>query len=148
MNFVSIFNYFTTPFYRFVNLLWTIYDYIGKLKPRSLSKKTLLNDLDVEYTPPKFLEEEEIKEEVKDDDSNIEEKKEDDLMEGVDSSVKQVYFNKDEIVSMFNESKNKFTSSTNLHEKIYYFSRYRNITLANYKIFFIKIIFSILFNKR
>jgi hypothetical protein len=111
MIFVSIYNYFTTPFYRFVNLLWTLYDYIGKLRPTSLSKKTLLNDLDVEYTPPRFVEEEK------------EEKKEDDLMEGVDSSVKQVYFNKDEIVSMFKESKNKFTSSTNLHEKIYYFSK-------------------------
>ena len=44
-------------------------------------------------------------------------------MEGVDSTVKQVYFNKDEIVSMFNESKKNFSSSSTLHEKIYYFSK-------------------------
>ena len=118
MNFTSIYSYLKTRFYNFINLFWYLFDYIGKFRPTYLSKKTLLNDLDVDYMPPRFVEEEKKEEEEQN-----EEKKEDDLMEGVDSTVKQVYFNKDEIVSMFNESKKNFSSSSTLHEKIYYFSK-------------------------
>lgn len=116
MNFTTFYSYFLNHLYRFFNLFWKVYDSIGRLRP---SQKTPINnvidDTDIVTSSPPFEFEEEKEEK--------EEEKKDDLMEEVDTSVKQIYFNKEEIVSMFKESKDKFIHAANLQEKIYYFTK-------------------------
>lgn len=118
MNFTTFYHYILSKLYKFTNFFWILYDYIGNLRPSSPSKTTLISDIvSSQSSPPFEFEKEEEEQEEKKTEEN------DELMEGVDSSVKQVYFNKDEIVSMFNESKNKFLTSADLEEKIYYFTK-------------------------
>ena len=118
MNFTTFYHYILSKLYKFTNLFWILHDYIGNLRPSPPSKTTLISDIVSPQSSPPFEFE---KEEEEQEEKKVEEN--DELMEGVDSSVKQVYFNKDEIVSMFNESKNNFLTAADLQEKIYYFTK-------------------------
>lgn len=58
-----------------------------------------------------------------------EKKQDDDLLDDVKVEVKQMYFNRDEIINLFNNSRQEFAKSLTLQDKVYFFKK-----LANFQI--------------
>jgi len=58
-----------------------------------------------------------------------EEKKTDEPFDDVDKSAKKMYFNRDEILGMFNTSIENFAKSITLQDKVYYFTQMSNFQI-------------------
>lgn len=125
MNF-NIISYLYQKIYSFQSLIWYIWNNLfGK---QSVNKSDTLT-LDPSYTEAvsKKTASSNVIEDLE-----VEEKKtelEDDLLENVDVEVKKMYFNRDEIYSMFNESREKFAKALTLQDKVYYFTSITNFQI-------------------
>lgn len=124
-----ILSFFTNISSYFSIYFWSLYDNIGKLRQRTTNVSQLIQDQNEHKSPSFDFEVLEEKEEVGETKEQEEKKIDNDLLDGVDTSCKQIYYNKDEIVSMFNETKNNFMKSSSLQDKIFYFSKVQTFQL-------------------
>jgi hypothetical protein len=107
--------YLYSIYISFTNFIWTIF---GGITDVTFSKEVISksNSFEIESLD---IEEEEKKQ---DDEHN-------DLLDEVNLEVKQMYFNRDEILNFFNKSREEFAKSLTLQDKVYFFKKLSNFQI-------------------
>lgn len=129
-NVYSVFRNIGTSFFFFLDTLIKYFKFISPINfikhvnnQNKLSSVSELVDNIISDEKHEIIEENEVQEEKNND------QEEDDLMKDIQEDSKQMYFNRDEIHNMFNESREQFAKAITLQEKMYFFTKFSNFQI-------------------